>query len=500
MYIAPNTTIKILKNVPLDLTYDDTIYFSPDSSGDTLQYQYFSQKAKYTLTEQTYQRVKRGWIRVGIMSDNLYDCNYLMFQNSNFGSKWFYAFIKSVEYINNSVSEIEFEIDVLQTWNSSYTLDQCFVEREHIAPYGRLALFTDEGLDVGDLIYSDVVTQDMNEMNLVIISTPKNNSTGSVYFNTYNRTAITSIFPVTSGSISAIDSYIDQLTQANAQIIAMYQYPRVFAEPIEGTTKTLEKIITKPTYIDGSNRYTPRNKKLLYYPYSFIRVSAQNGKYQDYAYEYFDSAPIEFYIKCVTIPQTNVVVYPLNYKNMQECYEEKMTISDFPVCAWSTSGFEQWWANNKWSIFGDGLCSAMMMEKSATPYNALGKMLTEFTTVQQAKSLPNNVKGNLTTSNTNAAFNKQVINFYCMSIKRERAIILDEYFDRYGYATNRNKIPNRNVRPHWCYTKTLNSSISGSVPSDDVQKICQIYNHGITFWKNGNEVGNYTLDNTVAEG
>ena len=73
MYIAPNTTIKILKNVPLDPTYDHTIYFSPDSSGNTAQYNYFITKAKYTLTENTYQRVNKGKIRVGIEADNLYD-------------------------------------------------------------------------------------------------------------------------------------------------------------------------------------------------------------------------------------------------------------------------------------------------------------------------------------------------------------------------------------------------------------------------------------------
>ena len=32
------------------------------------------------------------------------------------------AFIKSVEYINNGVSEIEFEIDVMQTWHFNYNL------------------------------------------------------------------------------------------------------------------------------------------------------------------------------------------------------------------------------------------------------------------------------------------------------------------------------------------------------------------------------------------
>ena len=50
-------------------------------------------------------------------------------------------------------------------------------------------------------------------------------------------------------------------------------------------------------------------------------------------------------------------------------------------------------------------------------------------------------------------------------------------------------------RPHWNYVKTIDCSISGSVPSDDEKTICNIFDKGITFWKNGNEIGNYSLDN-----
>ena len=112
MHIEPGTNIKILKDCPLDTTYDHTIYFADKAS----QTNYFVGLTKYTLTNYTYQRVKRGVARVGIKADNLYDCNYMMFQNTNYGNKWFYAFIKSVEYVNNETSEITFEIDVMQTW------------------------------------------------------------------------------------------------------------------------------------------------------------------------------------------------------------------------------------------------------------------------------------------------------------------------------------------------------------------------------------------------
>ena len=67
----------------------------------------------------------------------------------------------------------------------------------------------------------------------------------------------------------------------------------------------------------------------------------------------------------------------------------------------------------------------------------------------------------------------------------------------YGYKVNTIKVPEISSRPHWNYVKTVNSTLNGSAPADDMRKIQSIYDGGITFWKNGNEVGNYTLDNRI---
>ena len=96
----------------------------------------------------------------------------------------------------------------------------------------------------------------------------------------------------------------------------------------------------------------------------------------------------------------------------------------------------------------------------------------------------------------NCALGKTRYTIYKKSIRQEYAKIVDEYFTRYGYATKRNKIPNRNVRPHWTYTKTIGCTITGSMPADSARKICDIYNTGITFWNNPTELGNYSLNNS----
>ena len=129
------TVIKIIKGAPCDDTYSDVIKFG--SAG--AQAAYFSGLAKYTFSNCSYQRVNNSvasprsplTCRIPTVADNVYDCNYVMFQNQAFGSKWFYAFIRRINYINPDTTEIEYEIDSYQTYQFDYTVKPSLVEREH---------------------------------------------------------------------------------------------------------------------------------------------------------------------------------------------------------------------------------------------------------------------------------------------------------------------------------------------------------------------------------
>lgn len=156
---VPNTTVKLLSGVPLDNTYTDSIYFDSLSAQQT----YFNSKVTRTFSAMTYQRIGRNKIRVQVESDNIYNCNYLMFQNTSFGSKWFYAFIVDTpEYINDNVTEITYEIDVIQTYLFDVVLKPCFVEREHQATDEIGDNVLPEPVDTGDFksYYSNNVVFD----------------------------------------------------------------------------------------------------------------------------------------------------------------------------------------------------------------------------------------------------------------------------------------------------------------------------------------------------
>jgi hypothetical protein len=63
--------------------------------------------------------------------DDLYLCNYLMYRNNSFGTKWFYGFITRKEYVNPNFTRVYFELDVMQTWHFDMQWKPSFVVREH---------------------------------------------------------------------------------------------------------------------------------------------------------------------------------------------------------------------------------------------------------------------------------------------------------------------------------------------------------------------------------
>ena len=129
MVVSPDTDIKILRGVPLSKSYEHTVYY-PNA---TEQENAFSAYTAHTLTNYSYQRAGLGTIRVNLPYSKVYNCNYLMFRNTSYENKMFYAFITGASYVSESVSEIYYDIDVLQTFCYDYEFLTSFVERYHPA-------------------------------------------------------------------------------------------------------------------------------------------------------------------------------------------------------------------------------------------------------------------------------------------------------------------------------------------------------------------------------
>lgn len=519
MYIQPTTNIRVLHNVPLDTTYDHTIYFSNSSD----QYSYFVGLQKYNLTNYTYQRVKKGVARVGIKADDLYDCNYMMFQNTSYGNKWFYAFITSVEFVNNECSEISFELDVMQTWFFDCKPDYCFVEREHTLTDVVGEHIEPETVATGEYIfnsYSQIAR--MTDMCVCIAIVDTANATdGTLYDGIYGSAQL---WVYDSTDVQGINGKVNEYVQKPDAIIGMYMLPKIFignsipsthrltygASAVK-TTVTLAGVSTNDT-LDG---YKPKNKKLYTYPYNFYHVDNASGSELTLRYEFFEhSTPVVEISGTVTQPVV-AILRPCSYKGTTGYSElggyttlntESLQLNNYPMCSWNVDAYQAWVAQNSIPIALNTISSVGQMgiagAYSTNPTGVIGSgiigqvsgLMSQF---YQASIAADISKGNLNNGGGNVANHKQQFYGGRCSVTKEYAKMIDDYFTMFGYAVHRVKIPNRNSRPHWNYVKTIGATVTGSVPSDDMRKICSIYDNGITFWKKGSEVGQYQLDNTV---
>ena len=124
MAIQPDTDIRLLKS-PLTLSNKHQITFADIQA----QANYFLSLPYIEDQNASYQR-KDNVIRFNSHIDNIIMYNYCMYKNDNYSNKWFYAFITSMRYINDSVTEVSIVTDVFQTWQFDLVYKNSFVERE----------------------------------------------------------------------------------------------------------------------------------------------------------------------------------------------------------------------------------------------------------------------------------------------------------------------------------------------------------------------------------
>ncbi len=123
----PQTTFILLSNVPLDHSHKNERWFS----NETEQLNFFSKYKLQDVQNGTYQRKTVGVINVPFLYDDIATCNYIMWQNGEQSSKWYYAFVLELKYVNPNVTQIIYDLDVIQTYMFDMQFKECYINRQH---------------------------------------------------------------------------------------------------------------------------------------------------------------------------------------------------------------------------------------------------------------------------------------------------------------------------------------------------------------------------------
>ena len=560
MVITPNSKIVLLK-CPLKLDNLNQITFASASdqysyfnsltklSIDDATYQ----RKEGVIRFPTHTELNDGYPTY----EDLLEYNYCMYQNTSYDEKWFYAFITDYKYINDGLTTISIETDAFQTWQFDLVYKQSFIEREHVSDDTVGKHTITENLPTGEIISCDLQPSyngTFTDYCAVLCVSELITSTGS--YSRHNQLIPSGLYFIgiaDNGDLLTYCKAYDKAGKASA-INSVFVAPKDFFKTFTtntsvtagGETFTFTGGISYDVYYDYTTTFTvskvsyladqyyPRNKKLLTYPYSYLQASNHNGSIVNYKWELFNMlvpsgttppTDITFNLKGVLSPGCSFSCYPANYKNILGNVDENINLGKYPIGGWNSDVYTNWLTQNGINLFGHqftatearvgsaallggtGLIDAVKGSKTGDvdkTAGGIGDISSGIIGIYNALQddyrhslIPDQANGNTNIGDYSFQFGLTCLEFKRMSIKREYAVMLDSYFDLYGYKVNRVGTPNIHQRTYWDYIKTIGVNLEGDIPEKDLNKIRGMFNNGCTFWHTTTYFLDYSQSNTI---
>ena len=521
------------------------------------QENYFNSVVAFQYATDNFTYIKKdNVININENIEKILPCNYLFYRNDGFydaqgNIKTYYCFINNMEYINENCTRLYIETDVWQTYQFDINYKASFVEREHTNDDTIGANTYPESLETGEYIinsqYVDPTMDDVFNDTCYVLGC-------SVDFNiTADR-----FLPSGGGSYNGLYSGVKYFYFSKSAQRGINQALAKFAENGQADTITGLFIVPKvlaPASADGGavtnsatpvsytisfaktyglGGYTPKNNKLKVYPYCYVLCNNMAGSTNIYNYEDFSNSNCTFSVKGALCPGGSIRLTPTNYKGIASNDNESLMLGKFPICNYQVDMYTNWLTQNSVNVPGYGhanidelnmlgIQSKIELNKIKDSASLLGDMLTGNlingikdtantfehqidasvnvgTAMIQAKQhslIPPSVRGDVNAGDVLTSDSKNNFRFYRMSIKREYAEKIDQFFTMFGYATNKLKVPNINGRTNWNYVKTAECNFTGDIPQQYLDAIRKIFCRGITFWHNPSTFLDYSQDNSI---
>lgn len=363
MYIDPGTDIYLFKNVPLDASYDDTVYFANESE----QINWFlvdraSDFSPRHFINQTYQRLERGYCRLKVSADAIADYNYMAFRNTRYSSKWWFCFILGIEWVNNEVAELQISIDVIQTWLFEVSPMQSFISRCHsrtdVVGDNLLPETFELGDYISDGVYEPIIYDNNNnvvslsEMSIVIMCNFDlfgDPIDGGMYGRVYSGLNYIA-YDADAQGVQYVNNFLDAYSAKADDILGVYMIPKAFVlskTTSPSTPNPLDMSVSKYSRNGSTDIYgfNFNNNKLLTDPYCFLYAITPNGMSAQYPYEYFSTASCDFKLRYSMGISPQCEIFPTDYKGVSVNWDEGLFMDGWPQCSWNVDSFKLYAAN-----------------------------------------------------------------------------------------------------------------------------------------------------------
>lgn len=536
---SPDSNLRLL-NVRFDSELRSTLWF-PDR--DTQTSWFLSQSDNVVFNDITYVK-KDNAIVLGCREEDVWRFNYVMYQNTNFSSKWFYAFIVKREWASDYSVKFYLQTDPIQTWMFDWSLMTSFIERQHSTTDSPGDNIIPEPIGGSQVIYQNAGSVDCDPTWISIFATSTASgepmtgvAIGGMYSgsaNVYNDTVLPNNF---------LSNYVKNGT-ANA--ISRIQQHTAFGSE-QGKTSYATTYPVHPTDIAG---YVPRNKKLLSGAFvnGYVTGFGQEIKFTPD----FCSGDIVNLRFAQDMTSGAVYCYVSNYGKRGVSGGSNILgfMFTFPESTWAYNQYKNDYnlhngsnsmfirrsemsrrANRNSSIldtasgiisgignaveagqkamflnFGDaigaGASAISDLSSIVQDYNTLYGYATGIDEISQQLSYIDEsynapATGNVAQSNPFIASGETQVQYGWIVPDARFAERYDQFLDVYGYAQNTYSIPNLHARKSWTYVKVSELMLDGNCPDEDELRIKAAFRNGIFFWVYNREYGNFNQDNGV---
>lgn len=537
---SPDSSLRLL-NMRMDSELRNTLWF-PDRNTQTNWF--LSQTDFISFTDYSYVK-KDNTIVLACREEDIWRFNYVMYQNTNFSSKWFYAFIVKREWASDYSTRIYLRTDPLQTWMFDLSLMTSFIERQHSTTDTPGDNIIPEPIGGSQTIYQQAGILDASPAKIYIFATclPDGTPADGTFLNdVYSGSAIVQTANADTAGIKQISEYLKAYVENGLASAVSKIQSMPFMVGVHSATQTYSQ---HPTTLDG---YTPRNKKLL--SGAFVKgYLAAYGQEVEFTPEFCNG---DVTIRAAEDVTTGAVYYYV------ENYGAHDANSNTSAVGFVVSMPESTWAYNQYkndynlhsgsnAIFkersnfqrtvnsinagigavGNAASLAAGIVDAINPVSVLeGNLAADIAGLSgSAQGMVNSVSslyqnfagideisqnlayidesykapavGSVASSNPFLAAGVTDMKWGWKVPDSRFAERYDRFLDVYGYSQNTYSIPNLHARNAWTYVKVTELMLDGNCPDEDELQIRQAFRNGIFWWVYNKEFGNFNQNNDI---
>jgi hypothetical protein len=366
---TPNSEVRFL-HIPIEMDMKNQLTFNNKEE----QAKYFASHEVARYEKVNYIR-KNSIIRLNKNVDDCYNFNYVMYRNTDYTNKWFYAFVTNVEFITRGNTAVQIATDPWQTWQFDIKYYQSFVKREMCNVSDDYPGFNliPEGLETGE--YKIGGTAEFDNLDPVWVVAYLGNTWNSNgtdipigdggYIANGIAQCVTFIICTTLDAYNSIIGQLQSDENRSQYILSCFSVPRLAVQDylnsstailgidnayvyIQGNTynqaPVQKTLISLPDNLDG---YIPVNQKLRTYPYIYVGFNPVNGQSKIYRYENFTNNTPVFNIISEINPNPSIYFIPQKYRGANgDSMSDIASVSGYPTLSSRNDYFNSWLATS----------------------------------------------------------------------------------------------------------------------------------------------------------